>query len=95
MTICAICGIWKRFIGLKNRLKNLEKIAKMEDDIDNIASQNWEINTRYGIQESTKGMSVSINRGNGDFIFRWKDWGDAEQTQYLGEGEIRGTVNFE
>lgn len=26
----------------------------MEDDIDNIASQNWEINTRYGIQESTK-----------------------------------------
>ena len=62
----------KRFIGLKNRLKNLEKIAKMEDDIDNIASQNWEINTRYGIQESTKGMSVSINRGNGDFILDGK-----------------------
>lgn len=44
----------------------------MEDDIDNIASQNWEINTRYGIQESTKGMSVSINRGNGDFILDGK-----------------------
>ena len=62
----------KRFIGLKSRLKKFGKIAKMEDDIDNIASQNWEINTRYGIQESTKGMSVSINRGNGDFILDGK-----------------------
>lgn len=62
----------KRFIGLKNRLKKFGKNCKMEDDIDNIASQNWEINTRYGIQESTKGMSVSINRGNGDFILDGK-----------------------
>ncbi|UNT39192.1 hypothetical protein [Enterococcus faecalis] len=95
MTICAICGIWKKIHWIEEQIEKIwKKIAKMEDDIDNIASQNWEINTRYGIQESTKGMSVSINRGNGDFIFRWKDWGDAEQTQYLGEGEIRGTVNF-
>ena len=57
---------------IEEQIEKFGKNCKMEDDIDNIASQNWEINTRYGIQESTKGMSVSINRGNGDFILDGK-----------------------
>ncbi|MGH2227196.1 hypothetical protein ACQ1ZN_16650, partial [Enterococcus faecalis] len=61
MTICAICGICKKIHWIEEQIEKIcKKIAKMEDDIDNIASQNWEINSRYGIQESTKGMSVSI-----------------------------------
>lgn len=69
-----MCNLWnlEKIHWIEEQIEKFGKNCKMEDDIDNIASQNWEINTRYGIQESTKGMSVSINRGNGDFILDGK-----------------------
>lgn len=91
---------WKGYMRkLLTILYNLFKmiicaICGLWKKIHELEQQNWQINTRYGIQEATKGMSVSINRSNGDFVFKWKDWGNAEQTEYLGEGELRGTVNF-
>lgn len=70
-------------------------ICGLWEKVEDLMSQNWAINTRYIIEYSTPEMSVSINRTNGDFIFKFSDWQNPnDPSTRLGRGEIRGTVNF-
>lgn len=93
--ICSDCGQWLKIHELEDSINQLwAKMAKVEAALDNLAAQNWAVNAQYVIDYSTPGMSVSIDRKTGDFVFYWSDWLDSAFTQKLGQGAVRGTVHF-
>ncbi|WP_086350257.1 hypothetical protein [Candidatus Enterococcus clewellii] len=93
--ICSECGQWVKIHELEDSINKLwEKMAKVEAALDALAAQNWEVNGHYQIEYSTPGMSVSIDRSTGNFVFVWSDWLNASYTQRLGRGQVTGKVNF-
>lgn len=93
--ICSECGQWIKIWEHEDSINKLwEKMAKVEAALDALAAQNWEVNTRYVIEHSTPGMSVSIDRSTGDFVFNWSDWNNTAGTDLIGKGTVTGTVNF-
>lgn len=93
--ICAICGIWKKIHELEKSIEDLwKKMAKVEDTLDALISQNFEVSSRHVIEYSTPGMSVDIDRSTGNFVFKFTDWLDGTFKTKLGEGTVTGKVNF-
>lgn len=93
--ICSECGQWKKIHELEDSINKLwTKMAKVENALDGLAAQNWEVNARYVIEYSTPGMSVSIDRATGNFVFNWSDWLDGTFKSRLGRGSLTGKVNF-
>lgn len=93
--VCAICGLWKKVHELEDAVNKIWiKLGKVEQAIDELAAQNWEVNSQYVIEYSTPGMSVSIDRNTGNFTFQWTDWLDGTFKQKLGTGKLTGKVNF-
>ena len=54
---------------------------------------NLAINAKYEIRQETRGLSVSVAR-NGDWVFRYSDWNNLEQTEKVGDGVVTGKANF-
>ncbi|PZL69934.1 hypothetical protein CI088_16940 [Enterococcus plantarum] len=93
--VCSDCGQWLKTHELETSINKLwEKMAKVEATLDSLAAQNWEVNASYVIEYSTPEMSVSIDRGTGNFVFNWTDWLDSSFKRRLGRGSVTGKVNF-
>ena len=90
---------WKEFMEqfLPNQYNMNEAIicaiCGLWNSLQNMLLMNLAINAKYEIQQETRGLSVSVAR-NGDWVFRYSDWNNLEQTEKVGDGVVTGKADF-
>lgn len=90
---------WKEFMEqfLPNQYNMNEAIicaiCGLWNSLQNMLLMNLAINAKYEIRQETRGLSVSVAR-NGDWVFRYSDWNNLEQTEKVGDGVVTGKADF-
>ncbi|WP_086350258.1 hypothetical protein [Candidatus Enterococcus clewellii] len=94
--ICSECGQWIKLHELEDSINKLwAKMAKVEEALDALAAQRWEVDARHVIQEQVPELYITIDR-SGKFEFNWTDWdmSGGVITNPMGRGKLTGKINF-
>lgn len=91
--ICSDCGQWQKIHEIEYSLNQLwAKMAKVEADLDAIASQKWEVQTRTIAGTPLTGLTMTLTE-TGSFCIDWTVW-ETVGTTILGKGKLIGQINL-
>lgn len=94
--VCSDCGQWLEIEKLWIEIGKIwEEINNIKNQLHSLLSNNYVIETRYQIIQSTSGMSINIDR-KGNFEFNWSDWINSNfvGSSRYGTGKIIGKVDL-